>query len=298
MRSCEFLFRATSSLLVVLVVGRCTGPRATSNDHNNPAPSQPSADGLRERALRTFERAIFYKPREESLVGLEGTLAPLIVQEAGLDAGVPPSFGAIVGELGKERIDSERPTVYFEISPTQVGNTEFEQLTYFWRFPSRCGTRRCASHNGNGVRVTLDLDGLPIVWESLSTDEGRSLLFVSRSLEDAARREFGEPLEGRAFSIERAANETRNVVVVRLLDDGPVAMGPYVYLESPPSADVTTILCRCMPSQVSEFVESRYYNLVPMDFPWMTPPRPRSEFGARGSKKHLDVMLRWPREYR
>ena len=61
-----------------------------------------------------------------------------------------------------------------------------------------------------------------MVWEALSTDDDRRVLFVSRSLEEAAAREFGKPLPGRTFSIERAVEEAREVVVVRLLEDGSV----------------------------------------------------------------------------
>ena len=49
-----------------------------------------------------------------------------------------------------------------------------------------------------------------------------------------------------------------------VLDDGPVPMGPIVYLEAGTRL-VGTIICRCMPSQVDEFTETPYYDLLPLD---------------------------------
>lgn len=324
MRGCE-LFRCSLipllAALVFRVAGGCVRENPPRFDHQAPAPPpSPTADELRGRAHRTFGRAIFYKPREESLVGIEGTFAPLIVQELVSAETGPSGFGAIAGEAGKERIDLTHPTVYVDVSRTYVGSTELQQLTYFWRYPTTCGARGCASHSGSGVRITLGLDGLPVLWEGLSTSEERTVLFVADSLEEAARREFGEPLEGRTYSIERAMSETKRVVVVRLLDDGPVAMGPYVYVGPPSNAQVTTVLCRCMPSQVDEFSESRYYELVPMEslsvtvlpfarcgneLQFLPDPKIRWSGGLSSTalrdpsfSKHLDQLLRWPKEYR
>ncbi|MEK7731729.1 MAG: hypothetical protein AAB363_07710, partial [Planctomycetota bacterium] len=45
------------------------------------APLRESSERARERTEASFERAIFYKPREDTITGLEMTFAPLIVQE-------------------------------------------------------------------------------------------------------------------------------------------------------------------------------------------------------------------------
>jgi hypothetical protein len=176
-------------------------------------------------------------------------------------------------------------------------------VVYVWRYPAPTGGERCISCEGRGVRITLGQDGLPLVWEALSTDTRTRVLFIAESLEQAARREFGEPLPGRRFSIERAADEAPDVVVARIIDDGPVPMGPYVYLNAPPSRAVTTVLCRCSPSQVEAFIETRYYDLLPLEtidptsrglMRWVgTLVYDESRRAAPG--KSLDRILRWPR---
>jgi hypothetical protein len=48
--------------------------------------------------------------------------------------------------------------------------------------------------------MTLRSDGHPLVWEPLADSSGLRLLYVSESLEAAARTTLGEPLPGRAFA--------------------------------------------------------------------------------------------------
>ena len=248
------------------------------------------------------------------MAGLEKTFAPLIVQEVvvGIGPNDPTPFGAIVGEGRGPRVDSLRPTVYAGTFTTRINGVEHDQVVYFWRYPTRLDRPGSISREGRGVRITLGSDGFPLVWEALSTATDTRELFVSESLERAALREYGGPLPGRRYAVERPIDEVRNVVVVRSLDDGPVPMGPYVYLNAPPSRSVTTVLCRCMPSQVNEFVETHYYNLVPLETikEWgdtrscIDPPEPRVHWGGTlcywnlrisWEEKPLEQLLRWPR---
>lgn len=295
-------------------------------------PFRETSEQIRARTEAVFERAIFYKPREDSMSGLEMTFAPLIVQEVDVpDAQAPdadrgqadPSpFGAIVGEGDDALLDSSRPTVYAgTFAKGDMGN-HHDQVVYFWRYPAcsevrrnGSGDRRNLSIEGRGVRITLGSDGFPLVWEALSTATDTRILFVSESLEAAAQREFGSPLPGRRYAVERSLEETPNIVVARVLDDGPVPMGPYVYLNASPQRTVTTILCRCMSSQVNEFAETRYYDLVPLeainDFSdtrkgsGFDRPPPRVHWGGTLSSSELEFrqwnktqteeLLRWPK---
>ena len=114
---------------------------------------------------------------------------------------------------------------------------------------------------------------------------------------------FGDPLPGRRFSIERAADEAPDVVVARIIDDGPVPMGPYVYLNAPPSRAVTTVLCRCSPSQVEAFIETRHYDLLPLETidssdgerGWWAGTLVYDESRRAAPGKPLDRILRWPK---
>lgn len=277
------------------------------------APLRESNERVRERTEAIFQRAIFYKPHENSMAGLEMTFAPLIVQE--VDDGVGPTdpspFGEIISDGGGPRVDPTRPTLYAGTYTTRIRGVDHDQVVYFWRYPRRLDEPQNASTEGRGVRITLGSDGSPLVWEALSTATDTRVLYVSESLERAAGREFGGPLPGRRFAIERPPDEVSDAVVARVLDDGPVPMGPYVYLNAPPFRSITTVLCRCMPSQVSEFVETSYYDLVPLETirDWgdtrscVDPPGPRVHWGGTLSywnlripweEKPLEQLLRWP----
>jgi hypothetical protein len=87
-------------------------------------------------------------------------------------------------------------------------------------------------------------------------------MFVSHSLEVAALAEFGKPLPGRRYAIESSVEEAPDVIVARVIDDGPVAMGPIVYL-SASTRTVSTLICRCMPAQVRRLVATSTYDLLP-----------------------------------
>jgi hypothetical protein len=148
--------------------------------------------------------------------------------------------------------------VYYATQTTTLHDEPHEQIAFVWPNPADSG-----KHGLQGVRMTLDWEGYPIIWEVLHDPSGLRVLYVSRSLEDAAAGHFGPPLPGRRFSVERSVDETPGVVVARVLDDGPAPMGPWVYLLDD-AHTVTTLLCRCMPSQANDFAETGEYALRPM----------------------------------
>ena len=106
-----------------------------------------------------------------------------------------------------------------------------------------------------GIRITLDARSQPAAWEVLTDTSGLRLIFVSQSLEAAAAAEFGKPLQGRRYAIERDLGQAPGVVVPRVVDDGPVAMGPIVYL-CEGTRNVSTVICRCMPAQTGDSTQS------------------------------------------
>jgi hypothetical protein len=97
----------------------------------------------------------------------------------------------------------------------------------------------------------------------LADVSGKELFFVSQSLEAAARAEFGKPLPGRRYAVEPSLKEGSNKVVARVIDDGPLPMGPIVYLNAETKC-IGTIICRCMPAQAKELLATRTYELLPL----------------------------------
>jgi hypothetical protein len=118
--------------------------------------------------------------------------------------------------------------------------------------------------------------------------------------------EFGKPLAGRRYSVERGVKESPNVVVARVIEDGPIAMGPMVYL-SAGSRSVSTLICRCMAAQAKQLVESRNYELtsvlVGSEDPGLT--RAKAQIGSRpafwpGDKQsddRIEKCLRLPEKW-
>jgi hypothetical protein len=113
-----------------------------------------------------------------------------------------------------------------------------------------------------GIRITLNSSGQPAIWEVLADNSKAKLFFVSQNLEAAAAAEFGKPLPGRRYSIERSIEAAPDVIVARVIDDSPVPLGPIIYL-SAATRQVSTLVCRCMPAQARTLLATRTYNLLP-----------------------------------
>lgn len=170
--------------------------------------------------------------------------------------------------LLRERLESSggadpvgMPSLHFSEGRATLQGRCYTQWTYRWRLDlAPDGTVRPSPWQG--IRITLNAAGAPVIWEVLRDSSGASLVFVARSLETAAQRDFGAPLPGRRYAIERAVAEAPEVVVARVIEDGPVPMGPIVHLRAT-TGDVSTLICRCMPPQVKELAGQGDYELLP-----------------------------------
>jgi len=249
-----------------------------------------SAEDVYARAQVTFDRAIMYKPAEPSSGLVEPVDSPLIVQEV-IDAGAsaaPLSGIGIVyaGPDGAWHVDAASPAVYVARGSDFIGGEIRPQTVFAWcheaALSSKTSTVVC-----RGLRVTYDAEGFPIVWEVLDPSLRADIVFVSNALEQAAEARYGEVLEGRRHRVERAMTDDTGAIVPRVLDDGPMPMGPYVYLDAE-RGEVATVLCRCMASQVEQFVATTTYQVLPF-----------AELDGLGEallagKAPLSARLRWP----
>lgn len=203
--------------------------------------AQDKPRSLYDGASVLFEQAQLIKPREATNLGLAFTLAPLIVQEVG---GTNPPAGPA--------------RAYFYNRSVQLNGRELQQMTYGW-------SNDKAEAVTQGIRITLNTNGSPIICEVLGQSGSVSQIFVSQSLEAAARREFAAALPGRRHAIERSLDEAPTIVVPRILDEPATVMGPIIYLHAETHA-VATLICRCMESQAKAVVNQGFYELVPADF--------------------------------
>jgi hypothetical protein len=203
---------------------------------------------------------------------------------------------------GLPALDRARPAIYASLDAAQINGKPHTRLTYLWCYslePVQPG----AGLPLQGIRITLDAAGKPAVWEVLAEDSGAELIFVSQDLESAALAQWGKPLPGRRYAVERNVSESPRVIVARVLEDAPVAMGPMVYLLAG-TRSVSTVICRCMAAQVQRLAATRTYELQfcqgtsaePLPVPARTHPGSGTAFwpGDEPAGNRLDRYLRLP----
>ncbi|MCZ6651945.1 MAG: hypothetical protein O7D91_02835 [Planctomycetota bacterium] len=237
--------------------------------------------------------ALYYKPAGPAS-DLDAYAAPLILQEA-QPAG---RIGRVrVDENGRPAVEAGTPTVYYGRSRCALDGREYEQLIFLWFHAPSVEPEWSSSLPVQGIRITLDSEGLPLIWETMASDQPTRVIFASRRLETLAGQQYGPPLAGRLHSLETAvasdgvasdgvasdgvasdavASEP-GAIVARVLEDGPLPMGPIVHLLR--DGTIGTLSCRCMPSQVDNYVETLPYELAPIqkladlglhDLDWIT----------------------------
>jgi hypothetical protein len=223
---------------LIFVAGCCSRPVADTKEPD--AGRQRAA--IEDRAALIFTNAVLLKPRETVPVTNPAfTLAPLLIQEV--------AGSALSSNSGPT-------TVFYQPGAVQIAGITRPQMTYLWS----CGDEKKLNC---GVRLTLDSRGLPVIWEVLNDRPGVRVIFVSRSLEDKAQAAYGAPAVGRRFAVETELAVAPDVVVARVNEDGPMAMGPIVHLTAT-RCEISAVVCRCMPTQARQLVATTYYELKPL----------------------------------
>jgi hypothetical protein len=218
-----------------------------------------------ERSHLQFANAALFKPVETGPTNTLGfKLAPLLLQE--------------VVDTNKVAV---APVVYFQEGTVQLNGSPHDQVTFVWNSPKPAGATGVQS-TVQGIRITLSASGAPVIWEVLKDDSGAELTFVSQSVEAAALKPFGKPVAGRRFAIEASPETAPDAIVARVIEDGPVPMGPIVHLNAG-SHNVSTLICRCMPTQAKNLLATGTYQLRPLAESKLRPPfgKPGEEAAAR-----------------
>ncbi len=188
-----------------------------------------------------FDLARIYLPQGSDREKQAHLLAPIIVHQAAEETS---PWGHPKG--GK-------PQVHLQRSEINIKGISCPQLSYSWEYepaPGKPPSRRI-------LRMTLDSRGYPMIFELYAGEKEPAALYVSRSLEEAAANEQGEPLAGRQFCIEA----DRGPALSGIVDEGPVPMGPLAYFDSPGRKNVA-LTCRCSPSKITRTAGSHRYELV------------------------------------
>jgi len=199
-----------------------------------------------ERANVQFTNAVLFKPFEAGPTNVLGfKLAPLLLQEVtNTNSLIPPVV------------------VFYEENKVLLNGTPHDQVIYVWR-PLGPSDNTGDEYVTQGIRITLNTSGSPVIWEVLADNSSGELIFVSQSLEAAALKSFGAPLAGRRFAIESSLETASNAIVARVIEDGPLPMGPIVHLNAG-SHNVSTLICRCMPTQTKNLLATETYELRPL----------------------------------
>jgi hypothetical protein len=262
--------------------------------------------GIYLRATNQFAEACFFKPAEAATNDLAFTLAPLILQEV-IGATEPPAqpdrFGTLSLSNGLLALDRTRLAIYWQADTVRLKGKEHVRYAYVWCYSLAASGPGEDGLALQGIRITLNGAGHPVIWEVLADSSGAELVFVSQTLEAAALAEFGKGLPARRYAIERSVAEAPKVIVARVIDDGPAAMGPFVYLSAGARA-VSTLICRCMPAQAKKLLATSAYDLLPFQAMAAQPflaqakalAREQTTFwpGDQGSDDRLEHCLRLP----
>ena len=228
-------FKVCAGLLVGLVlVGWCGCAHL-------PTVTPEERLGIYARKDVHFDRTILLKPAESSHP--EFRFAPLLVQEV----------------ISTNKAPAMPHSVYSWRTRALAVDGVMEQINYLWFHPGNAQGTRIPQ----GVRITFDRPGQPVLWEILRDPTGARILFVSQSFEAVAMTSYPTPLPGRRFWVEQAVEDVPTIVVARILDEAPADMGPIVYLKHG-SHDVSTVICRCMDAQAKEVVGACDYGLAPL----------------------------------
>lgn len=208
------------------------------------------------RATNSFPSAVLAKPAPDAETQPWFKFAPLIIQQTERDGECLETvlFGAVTNAVGEVRFTPE-PSVYASIDLVHWRGKDYLRFTYLWAY--RTGEREPFLQ---GVRVTTDPEGKPVIWEPLNKEAGMRIVYVSENLERGAAGQHGAPLPGRHYSVEPDPTAAPDVVVARVLTDGPVPMGPIVYVAKD-RRSVSAVACRCMPSQAKALIHTATYNL-------------------------------------
>ena len=210
-----------------------------------------------------FNDADFYKPVELDADSLQFKLAPLLLQQLSRNSNSPAL--ALIRVSALDTTPSNAPAtnfVYVQSEVFELHGKSHLAFTYLWFYSTDPRLRRQGGLPVQGVRLFLNSAGEPVLWEVLADPSGSARFFVARSLEESARAEFGPALPGRHFAIERGTDAAPKAVVARVIEDGPIPMGPIVYLQGKTQA-VATLICRCMPAQAKAVRQNINYHLLP-----------------------------------
>jgi hypothetical protein len=218
----------------------------------SPLPATTCTD-LQNRVTNSFPRVVMFKSAASGAdQPAPAQLAPILIQQLPEAAEPNAALAELTTALGM-------PAVSAYSNVITLGGKSVPQFTYWWTYAQATPDGPPGSSQ-QGIRITLNSAGAPVIWEVLDDSTGADVIYVAQSVEVLARAEFSSPQPDRKFSVEQSLAAAPRTVVANVIDDGPALMGPIVYLEAA-ARNVSAVICRCMPAQFEQLLGQRDYLL-------------------------------------
>lgn len=189
------------------------------------------------------EHAVVYSPQLRNAGGLLETYAPIVVQE--LTAPKENSYSRDSDKIGTPelnalgdmpysvRIDTEKPALYASVETTQVYGTELQQLVYVFWYPRHpVGLVEKGDIDGGVLRITLDADQRPSIYEFVGACGCFHGVFVTQGVESAAREEYHALVQGKKRFVERDVDNEDDWRVRDLVHNGAQPSRPVIFMSA------------------------------------------------------------------
>lgn len=205
---------------------------AQSSIHNKEAACQP--DGRFESVVQftppvdaTEPAGHMLSPNDARHWKVLARYAPLFLQEKKTEIVYPPADD-LIGEVrgatdGDLSIDTEKPVVYGYTRTVLLRDQAHLQLIYAIWYPEHPKLRspvdpEAGKIDGATIRITLDSQLRPAVFETLNNCGCHHRIYPTRQLEEHAKQEHGAPLQGKLYAVERDVKGKYDLIIPRLID--------------------------------------------------------------------------------
>jgi len=122
----------------------------------------------------------------------------------------------------KTKINTDQPTIYWQIEHATVKNQPLKQLVYVFWYPRRpVGSIETGAVDGGILRITLNTEGRPAVYEYAQTCGCYHGVFVSKKTEQYAQTQYASIEPNREHAVEPAITGGDDWIVRDIIDTQP-----------------------------------------------------------------------------
>ncbi len=270
----------TATILVALAVASTSGCQLLSDRLTKW--HMLGAEALEDPIKAVGGQAVVFSPRGEDKArsrqqlasadpqALVAYYAPVIIQQRTNAAAQAHPYPPEFDEVGEARMKRDQanalkayvagpPVVYAIYETRKINGHDRVQLTYTAWYPAHPRMKLIdleeADIDSCVLRVTLDADHAPVLYETIAACGCFHKVFVERWVEDAALHTYGGPESGKKFAVERKVKDSiawevagvveqardqprRPVVFIQAGDHKVLGLGSTARLRVPQGADV------------------------------------------------------------